>query len=314
MTKFVANEPTVSAARTFRARKAPKRCPTCNTDLAEFARDDAPLPVNHAMAAQISGFQQELRQAQESISAETEAREAAEMARAMDTVNGVTGGASDGDRVEGVENAPCAENGQDMRGAAAGKAAARTTGGSREALLGKRKAVRQQPKPPAPKTSPSKVRGSNKALGVTAGSINNGKLDEENSDDQDVEADDEMHDGSSGSGSEDDDSGDDWGVRRAKAVPSPGRAEVATARQKLRSSSRSPEKAESTGGRGKATKDTAPSKVVKATTTGRVQKKAAAGKQGAGKGSAKAVRNRGARAGRDRNSVMEDVVCSGDEN
>eukprot|EP00892_Ulva_mutabilis_P004491 jgi/Ulvmu1/2413/UM133_0014.1 len=303
--KFAANEPTVSAARTFRTRKAPKRCPTCSTDLAEFARDDAPLPVNHAMAAQISGFQQELRQAQESIASETEAREAA-----AETARAAEAGTSDGDGA-GAENAPGAENGR-RPAPAVHKLAPVTGGGSRSPVASDKKAVSGSVRPRASaKAPPRNARGGKKARQAPVQSSDDSK-EAEGSEAAGAGSDDEMDgSGDSDSESEGEDSGDDWGRGRARAVASPAGADVARAREKLRSSSRSPEKLKagvSGGARGRAGKGAAGG-AARSTAKGRVQKKAVAGKRGA-----KGGRSRAVRGGCGQDSVIEGAACSGDEN
>lgn len=253
---FAANEPTVSAARTFRARKAPKRCPTCSADLAEFAKDDAPLPVNHAMAAQIAGFQEELRQANESIAQEVHAREAAEAAPAT---------------AMPVAPPAAAKGTGENRAASAAGAVSRKGAGevvARQPAVKKQKAApKQVPKKPVAKKAEPPTESEDSSMGGS----------KENDQGSDDESDDDMS-----ASSDSEDSGEDWGAGRSSARYTPQRAAAGAAREKLRSSSRSPKKRRSTSSspqklqpvnRKKVSGKPLSGKGMKGTAKGRVKKK-----------------------------------------
>lgn len=239
--KFAANEPTVSAARTFRARKAPKRCPTCSADLAEFAKDGAPLPVNHAMAAQIAGFQEELKQANEKIAAEVQAREAADAAPAAASTPAGTrilADSSDGD-----ENRAANVPGGGLRKGKGCQNSSEDGAGVQSSMPGSGQPACKKHKTSAQKTTRPVKPAVSKKVDVAAHDADTTSGESAGSGHEcESDGDDDMSASTEGSC---EDSGDDWGSRHARSRTTPQRAAAGIARQKLRSSSRSPEKPKS---------------------------------------------------------------------
>jgi len=242
------------------------------------------------MAAQITGFQEELRQAQEGIVAETEAREAVTGAAAEECRAG-DADLNSGD--DGAENAAGAENTYSHHGksASGGTPAMRTAGGGHVPAGAKNQPFARHSKAPVRKPPTSKAKGRSTGPGPVESVSDGDEMCSESS--EGGESDDEMDDESGSSDSESEDSGDDWGAGRAKAAYAPGKDAGLTPRRSLRSNSSSPEKASRSTASEKVAKNGS-AKAVKAIAKGRVHKKATTGKHSGGKvrarPTAKAVR------------------------
>lgn len=191
------------------------------------------------MAAQIAGFQEQLRQANEKIASEIQAREAADAAPGAATApkgTRIVTDSFDGDENQAA-NVPC---GRLHRGEG-GQISTENGAGEPNSMPVSSQPAFKKHKTSVQKTS-EKPTGRTKLDITVADADTSAQQSSECGQESESDGDEDMSTSTEGSC---EDSGEDWGSRHARSRTTPQRAAAGIARQKLRSSSRSPEKPKS---------------------------------------------------------------------